>query len=184
MLNQQECLEKYTAKTIPKAHKYCIKKPKASHWGPSQKSGSSPGSAGKTYPSSTVARVPVSSGSLTPVAIWSVRSSSSSLVDDDDEPLLLFLLPNFLVVEESFLAAETMWEVLQGFDGKRVGRWRGRWVYGVVVGVLQRIRVLWRAISVELDWLKREPLLGLEDRRNDKSCLWNWISTRCWTINH
>lgn len=67
---------------------------------------------------------------------------------DDDEPLLLLLLSNFPVIGESFLAAETMLEVLQGFDGKRVGRWRGRWVYGVVVGMLPRIGVLWKAISV------------------------------------
>lgn len=121
---------------MPKAHMYWTKKPRASHWGPSQKSGLSPGSSGRKYPSlSSPSPSATPTFSALPISlIWasSCRSSCPSLVV---VPLLLFLLSNLPVREESFLA-KTRWEVLdvvavvdmilEGRDGKRKWRRIGR----------------------------------------------------------
>ena len=128
---------------MPKAHKYWTKKPRASHWGPSQKSGLSPGSSGKKYPSSSSSPSATPTFSVLPISLILASSRCSCCPSLVVVPLLLFLLSNLPVRDESFLA-KTMWEVLdlvvvvvvmtvKGRDGRRKWRRIGRWVDGLVV---------------------------------------------------
>ena len=132
---------------MPKAHKYWTKKPKASHWGPSQKSGLSPGSSGNTYPSAAAATAPSSKEPTAPPSILLNLLSSKSLRCWFSSwslvvVLLLLFLPSSLpVLEENFLA-ETMWRVVVVVlveSGKRRWRLMGRLVKECLVGLLQRI---------------------------------------------
>lgn len=145
-----------TAKTMPKAHMYWTKNPRASHWDPSQKFGLSPGSSGITNPSSTVKLLIRLSPSVSAVPFHScISSSSCSLVVTG--PVLRFLLSNFPVLEEGedFLGvAETVkgnvleWWDHEGDEGLRNGRRRMMWEHGVLLGVLQRILLLLLARAI------------------------------------
>ena len=112
----------HTAKTMPKAQRYWRKNPKASHCGPSQKSDSKPGSSGIGEPS-TPTMTPAFSNLILLILVLSCPISavrccwsflSSSVVVMAPVLPLRFLLSKRPVREESFLAAETTWRVLNG----------------------------------------------------------------------
>lgn len=155
---------------MPKAHMYWTKKPSASHWGPSQKSGSVPGSSGKTYPPSSAAPSPTRPTFSMPNLSSTIRCtwfSSWSLV----VVVPLLFLPSSLPVREENLLAETKWRLLVLLEsGKRMWRRMGKWVRGCLVVLPCRIPppppppplLMVRAI---LEWMR-----ALKDCKSQ--CVW------------
>lgn len=92
---------------IPNAHKYWMKKPKAFHWGPSQKSVSIPGSSGIGTPSALTYAPGSSTAAPSPT---SPTTSSCSSSGETTAPFLPF--SSLRVRDEMPLLACVIWELL------------------------------------------------------------------------